>query len=83
MAANETSANKSSEKKLVGVLEAIGGDSVAILSSASRKPAENWAYPFGIICWTVFNGIKPFHLCLYSSANAQIPWPGSQSAKGF
>ena len=73
MAANAISANKSSAKKSVGVLEAIWGDSVAIPSSASRKPAANWAYPFGIICLTVFKGIKPFHLCPYSSARAQIP----------
>ena len=71
------------KKKSVGVLEAMGGDSVAIPSSASRKPAANWAYRFGIICLTVFKGIKPFHLCLYSSTNAQIPWPSSQAARGF
>lgn len=59
--------------KISGVLEAIWGDSVAIPASASRKPAANWIYPFDIICLTAFEGIKPIHFCLYSSASVHIP----------
>lgn len=35
--------------------------------------SAKWAYPFGTICLTVFEGIKPFHLRRYSSASVYIP----------